>query len=456
MVDNFEKVPPHSIEAEMAVLGSMMIERTVIDRIIAIVSENCFYSESHKTIFQAIRALYETNSAVDVATVSAELKKQKKLTEIGGASYLVTLIESVPTAANAEDYANIVGEKKILRELIRVSHDIISDSYKDETPPRELLDKAEHKFFEIRKEGYRSGFEDIENLIDNVIEQIESFVRQESSNQGLRTGFYRLDELTGGLQKSNMIIVAGRPGMGKTSLCLNIVEHVALKEKKPVALFTLEMSRFEIALRLLCSQSRINLHKMRSGKFERRAWDDILSAAGRISESPIYINELNTMSMLDLRAQARRLMVEKGLSLIVVDYLQMLSGVSRRWENRQQEISDISRSMKSLARELDLPILVASQLSRRPEERGRDPSEPRLSDLRESGAIEQDADVVIFIYRDFGNKNAGEQQSVVGTAKVKLAKQRNGPVGDFELTFLNQYARFENMASEQKIKDSSQ
>ncbi|MFA5858952.1 MAG: replicative DNA helicase [Elusimicrobiota bacterium] len=447
MADIFNHVPPHSEEAEMAVLGSMMIERAAIDKVIALLKDVSFYKPGHQIVFRAIRRLYESNIAVDIQTVGEELKKEKKLADIGGAAYLMTLIESVATAANVEDYALIVRDKSTLRGLIDVSHEMLADAYKDESGAQAVIEQAEQRIFKIRNEGFQSGFIGINELMPPVLDQVESYIQNKKDGLGLMTGFPKFDRLTGGLQKGNLIIIAGRPGMGKTSWCLNIVENIALHSKRPVAVFTMEMSKNEIAQRFLCSVAKINMNKLRDNRVSRSAWPDITTAASKLMEAKIFINELPSGTLLDLRAQARRVVSEQKVELIVVDYMQLLSSGTKRMEGRQQEISDISRSLKLLARYLEIPIVVVSQLSRKPEERGKD-NEPKLSDLRESGAIEQDADVVGFVYReDYYNK---EDQSIRGKARLIIAKQRNGPQGTQDMVFFSEYTRFENAETRQQ------
>jgi replicative DNA helicase len=448
MVDLIDKTPPQANEAEMAVLGAMLIEREAQAKGLDILSETDFYNPQHQHIFRAMAYLFSEGSAVDVVTVGDHLKNQGLLLDVGGASYLTNLTNIISTAANIDHYARIVKDKSILRQLINVSTRVVQAAFLQQEDVASLLDQAEHNIFGIAQSKTTKGFVPVSELVHDVIETVESLYQRKAHVTGLGTGFTELDSLTAGFQPSNLIIIAGRPSMGKTSLAMNIAEHVAISGKKPVAIFSLEMSREELMLRLLCSQARADMSQVRRGYLEKRYWNNLTGAASQIATSPIYIDDSSSLSVLEMRARSRRLAAElaaKGtpLSMIVLDYLQLMRGMGRV-ESRQQEISEISRSLKGLARDLRVPVVALSQLSRRPEEKGRE-GRPQLSDLRESGAIEQDADLVAFIFReevykpdDFDNK---------GKAKIIVAKQRNGPTGDFELVFIRQYTKFENLAA---------
>jgi replicative DNA helicase len=448
MVDLIDKTPPQAIEAEMAVLGAMLIEREAQAKVLDLVDEHSFYKPAHQHIFRTIAHLFAEGSAVDVVTVGEQLKNQKLLMEVGGSSYLMDLANVLPTAANVEHYARIIKDKAVLRALITVSTRIVTSAYSQAGDVADLLDEAERNIFSIAQSKAEKGFIAVSELVHDVIETVEKLYQRKTHVTGVSTGFTELDAMTSGFQPSNLIIIAGRPSMGKTSLAMNIAEHVAIHEKKPVAIFSLEMSREELMLRMLCSQARVDSHKVRRGYLEKKYWNTLTAAASLVAQSPIYIDDSSSLSVLEMRARSRRLAAElasKGtpLALIMVDYLQLMRGMGKI-ENRQQEISEISRNLKALARDLRVPVMALSQLSRRPEEKGRE-GRPALSDLRESGAIEQDADMVAFIYREEVYKPQDLDNQ--GKAKILVAKQRNGPTGEFELAFLREYTKFENLSS---------
>ena len=448
MVDLIEKVAPRAIEAEMAVLGAMLIEREAQAKALDVLDESCFYKTSHQQIFRAMADLFTEGSAIDVVTVSERLKNQRLLTDIGGGSYLTSLSQLLPTAASVDHYARLVKEKSTLRHLIAAATRIVTACYEQRDDVGALLDQAEQSIFSIAQSKVDKGFVPVSDLVHDVIETVEKLYQRKSHVTGVATGFTELDTMTAGFQPANLIIIAGRPSMGKTSFALNIAEHVSIHNKRPVALFSLEMSREELMLRLLCSQARVDSHKVRRGYLEKKYWNTLTAAASSLSESPIYIDDTSSLSVLEMRARARRLAAElaaKGtpLGMILVDYLQLMRGMGRI-ENRQQEISEISRNLKGLARDLRVPVVALSQLSRRPEEKGRE-GRPQLSDLRESGALEQDADLVAFIFREEMYKP--QDLDVQGKAKITIAKQRNGPTGEFELVFIKEYTRFENLSA---------
>ena len=432
----------------MAVLGAMLIEREAQAKVLDVLDENCFYKPAHQIIFHAVAQLFSEGSAVDVVTVGESLKNQKLLTEIGGPSYLMELAQVLPTAANVDHYARIVKDKAVLRQLIQVSTKIVTAAFSQEGDVADLLDEAEHQIFSIAQSKAEKGFVSVSDLVHDVIETVEKLYQRKTHVTGVPTGFTELDTMTAGFHPSTLIIIAGRPSMGKTSLAMNIAEHVAIHEKKPVAIFSLEMSREELMLRMLCSQARVDSHKVRRGYLEKKYWNTLTAAASQIAQAPIYIDDSSALSVLEMRARARRLAAElaaKGtpLALIMLDYLQLMRGMGRI-ESRQQEISEISRNLKALARDLRVPVMALSQLSRRPEEKGRE-GRPQLSDLRESGAIEQDADLVAFIFREEVYKP--QELDNQGKAKIIVAKQRNGPTGEIDLAFLREYTKFENLAS---------
>jgi len=440
MGDQEIKVPPQNIEAEQAVLGSMLIEEDAIPFVIDILDATCFYKEANRKIFEAVLSLYDAHNVVDLITLTDELKKKNILDEVGGASYLTSLVDGVPTAANVQHYALIVKEKYILRNLINSATKIVKEGYESKENVGELLDRAERIIFEISDRRAEAGYVPLKDIIKDSIETIDKLYQRKAHVTGIPTGFVNLDRDTAGLQASDLIIVAGRPSMGKSALAVSIAEHAGVVEKIPVGFFSLEMSKEQFVQRMLCSHARVDAHKVRSGYLSPSDWPRLTSAAGKLSEAPIYIDDTPAISALELRAKARRLKSHHGIKLFIVDYLQLMRG-SARSENRQQEISEISRSIKALARELNVPIIAISQLSRAVE--SRQDHRPQLSDLRESGAIEQDADLVILLLRE---EYYNPTEDNKGISEVIIAKQRNGPVGSLKLTFIKEYMRFENLA----------
>jgi replicative DNA helicase len=443
----FERVPPQSLEAEKAVLGSVMLDNESIGKAIEILDSSHFYRTAHQKIFAAALILYERNEPVDLITLSEELKRQKILDEIGGSYYLTELAESIPSSANVEYHARIVLEKAVLRNMISEGIAIAHDCYEAGRDPFEILDRAEQRIFGLSEKRLTKTFQHIDPIMHETFDKIERFHRERKGVvTGVPTGFTKLDELTSGFQPGELVIVAGRPSMGKTAFCLNVARNASVEAKVPVAFFSLEMSNQQLAMRLLCAEARVDAHGVRTGHLADHEWQKLSMCVGNLAEAPIYIDDSSTMGTLELRAKARRLKKEKGVGMVMVDYLQLMQG-PRNSESRQQEISSITRSLKALAKELDLPIIVLSQLSRAVEVRGGE-RKPLLSDLRESGAIEQDADVVLFIYRSefYGKAMDGQGQSVEGKAEVIIGKQRNGPVGTVHLSFIKQWAKFENQA----------
>jgi replicative DNA helicase len=443
-----DKIPPQNIEAEKCVLGSMLIEQDTISKVIEIIDENSFYKEIHRKIFKAIISLFERNEAVDLITVTEELAKKENIDLIEVHNYLEELIDSVPTAANAEYYARIVKEKAVLRSLINISTQIIHDAHEEVENIDELLDKAQQMIFDISQKKETKGITKIKDYIHPTIEGIETMYHTKTKTIGLPTGFVGIDELTSGLQKSDLIIVAGRPGMGKTSFCFCIALHAAIVVKKPVIIFSLEMPNEQVSMRMLSILSRIEMGRLRTGKIYENEWPTLASSAGIIADAPIYLDDTVPLTVLDIRAKMRRFISEKKeeVGLIVIDYLQMMHTKTKA-ENRQQEVAEISRSLKTLAKELNVPVMVISQLSRAPEVRSRENPRPQLSDLRESGAIEQDSDLVMFIYRP----GYYEKDIESNEAEIIIAKHRNGPTGVVKLAFIKEYTRFENLISTPEI-----
>jgi len=438
--DNIDKIPPQSIDAEMAVLGSMLLDREVISNAVEMLDGSYFYKESHRKIYNSIVKLFDENKGIDIVTLIEELKKAGSLDEVGGPAYITMLSSSVPTAANFVHYAKIIKEKNLRRSLISVATRIITDSYDLAQETAGVVDKAEQLVFDVSSKTVESRFLPLREIIKSSIETIDNLYQRKEHITGLATGFRDLDIKTAGLQPSDFIVVAGRPSMGKSALATCIVEHVGIVEKKPVAFFSLEMAKEQLVQRMLCSHAKVDAHKVRTGFLSQADWPRLVSAAGKLSEAPIYIDDSPGLTVLELRAKARRMKSQFDIQMIVLDYLQLMQGHSRA-DNRQQEISEISRSLKALARELNVPLIAISQLSRAVEQRS--DHRPQLSDLRESGAIEQDADLVMLLLREEYYNPTDENK---GVAELIVAKQRNGPVGSLNLAFIGEYMRFENLA----------
>ncbi|MBI5194039.1 MAG: replicative DNA helicase [Nitrospirae bacterium] len=438
------KVPPQNIDAEQSILGAILIENDAVYKAVEILSVDDFYKESHRKIFLAMIELSEKNEAIDLVTITEFLKKKNDLDIAGGATYVSQLSNAVPTAANIRYHAKIVHEKAILRNLIHTATEIVTRGYEDTRDVEELLDYAENSIFSISEKKIKPSFTPVKEIIKNSFEAIERLSEKKERVTGSPSGFLDLDLMTSGFQPADLIIVAGRPSMGKTAFCLGIAQHVGIEKGVPVAVFSLEMAKEQLVIRMLCSESRVDSHKLRSGFLSKSDWPRLTTAAGRLSEAPIFIDDTAGTSVLEMKAKARRLKAEHGLSLIIVDYLQLMSGRSDRRrggsDNREQEISEISRSLKALAKELSVPVIALSQLNRAVE--SRHDKRPMLADLRESGAIEQDADVILFIYRDEVYKQTDENK---GIAEIIIGKQRNGPVGTVKLAFINSYTKFENL-----------
>lgn len=442
---------PLNQEAELAVLGSMLADKEAMLRAMDILQEDDFYVGIHQEIYKAIRELQNRSITPDVITVGEHLQRNAKLMDIGGQAYLFDLVNRVPSALNVEHYAGIVREKSILRRMISNAHKISSDCYLQKDDAQRLLDEAQQLFFKLAESKSQAGMTQASTLMQSAIAALEQMAGSNKYITGIATGFRDLDRMTAGLQPANLIIVAGRPSMGKTAICLNIAEHVAIKEKKPVLFFSLEMSEQEMGLRLLCSQASINLRSVREGFLARKSWPSITNVASQIAGSPLYFDFSSSPDVLQIRSAARRWsydLRQKGnpLALIIIDYLQLMKGTARS-ESRQQEISEISRSLKGLARELQVPVIALSQLNRRPEDRGREGNRPQLSDLRESGAIEQDADLVMAILREEVYKR--DDPDLKGKAKICVLKQRNGPIGDVDMHFHEEFTKFSDSTHEE-------
>jgi replicative DNA helicase len=436
------KLPPQHIEAEQCVLGAILLENEALLKVHDILKPEYFYRPPHRKIFEAILALFERNEPIDLLTVTEILRRRNQIEEVGGSAYLASLMEAVPTAANVLHHARMVRETAILRSLINVATEVIAECYEHTEDVEELLDRAERMIFEISEQRVNAAFANLKELLKDSIRYTEQLYERHELITGLPTGFRDFDQLTAGLQPSDLIIIAARPGMGKTSFALNIARNVGVRVQEPrqaAAIFSLEMSKEQLALRMLCAEARIDSSRLRRGYLDKNEWGRLVNAANDLSDTPIFIDDSPGLTALDIRAKARRLQAEHGLCLIIIDYLQLLRGRGRV-ESRQQEISEISRSLKALAKELRVPVVALSQLSRAVEQRG--DRIPQLADLRESGAIEQDADLIVFIYRDeVYNKETKDK----GIAKIIVGKQRNGPTGEIELAFLKEYARFETL-----------
>ncbi|HEX9880212.1 MAG TPA: replicative DNA helicase [Candidatus Binatia bacterium] len=440
--DNLRRVPPQNLEAESSILGGILLDNEAIDRVLEILTPEAFYREAHRKVFRAMLELSERSEPVDVITLGDYLKAKGELEAVGGSAFLVSLANAVPTAANIAHYARIVREKAILRHLITAATGIATRGLEDRGNVDEFLDEAEKAIFDISEKRIKTSFVMLGDMMKDSIKLVEKLYERKEMVTGVPTGYKDLDKLTAGLQPSDLIVVAGRPSMGKTALSLNIAANAALTSGLGVAIFSLEMAKEQLGLRMLCSEARVDHSKVRSGYLAEREFPALVIAAGKLAEAPVYIDDTPAISVLELRAKSRRLVRDrdKKIGLIVVDYLQLMRGMNPT-QNREQEISEISRSLKALAKELAVPVIAVSQLNRRVEERS--DKRPMMADLRESGAIEQDADVIAFIYRDeVYNKNSADR----GKAEIIVAKQRNGPTDTIRLAFFNEFTRFEDLS----------
>jgi len=445
-----EKSLPHSPEAERAVLGAILLENALFDQTSEMLTREDFYLESHRNIFSTMERLSSDTRAIDLVTLREELQKQNELEAVGGVSYVASLLDGVPRVSSVMHYAHIVKEKSLLRKLIHSANEILVRGFSNEEDPLELLERAEKSIFNISQEKIQGGFVQLQDLLTESYANIEALYERKELISGIPTGFQQLDRLTSGLRPSEIIIVAARPGLGKTSLVVNIAQTAASEHQKVVGIFSLEMASQQLVTRMLCSEARVDSHKMRSGYLSKDDWKRLAKTMSKLARAKIFIDDTAGISVVEMRSKARRLKAEHGLDLLIVDYLQLMSGASPnsrgRFENRQQEISNISRALKGLAKELKIPLIAVSQLSRAPEQRKGD-HRPQLSDLRESGSIEQDADLVLFLYREDLYKKE-EDPDEEGIVQVIIGKQRNGPTGVVKLAFIAQWTKFENLARE--------
>jgi len=438
---HIDKLPPQNIEAEQSIIGAILIDNEALPKALEIIGTDDFYKTSHRKIFRSMVELFDRNEPIDLITLTDYMKRKDELDAVGGVSYLSSLVNMVPTAANIKYHSKIVREKGLLRSLLRSATEIASKVYEDNLEAEEMVDYAEKSIFDISDKRVKASFITLKELIKSSFEMIEHLYDKKEAITGVPSGFRDLDELTTGFQKGDLIVVGGRPSMGKTSFTLNIAQHVGLESKETVAIFSLEMAKEQLAFRMLCSEAMVNSNSIRKGFIKKEDWHKLTGAASKLTGAPIFIDDSSGITVLELRAKARRLKMEHGLSLVIVDYLQLMRGKGS-FERREQEISDISRSLKALAKELSIPVIAVSQLNRSVEQRR--PPTPMLADLRESGAIEQDADVILFLYRDeVYNKDTPANK---GEAEVIVAKQRNGPIGKVNLTFNSSSTRFLNRA----------
>ncbi len=440
-----ERTLPHNLEAEKSVLGAILIHNEAFNHAAELIDSRDFFRDAHRRIFEKMIALSERGDAIDFVTLKEELAKSGELDEVGGPAYVASLADGVPRSANVEYYARIVKEKSTLRNLIHSANKILTEAYEAEQEPDLLLDEAERAIFAIAEDRIRAGFVPLRDLVQTSFATIEQLQQHKGLVTGVPTGFVDLDEITSGLQPSDLVLVAARPSMGKTSFVLNVAQHVGTSTQMTVGLFSLEMSKEQLFIRMLTSEARIDAHRFRSGYLSEKDYGKLSHALGTLAEARVFIDDTASIGVLEMRAKARRLKAEHGLNLLIIDYLQLMQGRGR-FESRQQELASISRSLKGLAKELNVPIVALSQLSRAPETRS--DHRPQLSDLRESGALEQDADVVLFIFREeqYRTEDGQPNTEAEGTAEIIVGKQRNGPTGTIKLAFIKEHTRFENLA----------
>jgi replicative DNA helicase len=446
--------PPAAPEIEASVLGAMMIEKEAVPKALEMLSPESFYVKAHRIIFEAMISLFDSDEPIDTVTLYEELKKRGNLEEAGGAVYLSKLSQDIPSAANIEYHAKIILEKQILRGLITSAHEIAKNAYEGSADAFDILDDAERRIFEITESHLTKSYQGMDRAVREAMEYIETIHSSTHQKFSVPTGFYELDEILGGLQKSDLIIVAARPSMGKTALALSIARNAAIEHKVPIGIFSLEMATMQLIIRLICAEARINAHQVRTGKLPHSEGPKLSKTVHKLTEAPIYVDDSPSQTVLEIRAKARRLKSEKNIGMIIIDYLQLMTGPASA-ESREREISHISRSLKALAKELNIPVIALSQLNRAVESRS--DKRPQLADLRESGSIEQDADVVMFLYRPevYGREKFADDDatSTENVAEIIVAKQRNGPTGSVKLAFVKEYARFENLAHARQLEE---
>jgi len=439
-------VPPSNLEMEQGVLGGILLDNHALHQVMEVLDEGDFYREGHRIIYRTMLVLFERGEPIDLITLPAELQRADKLEKAGGAAYVASLPDLTPAAAHVGSYARTVREKAVLRTLISTAQNIAARAYEDPPDVEDFLDEAEGSIFDVAGKKIRPSFFPLDEILKSTLKTLEKLMDRHGLVTGVPTGYRDLDELTAGLHPSDLIIIAGRPGMGKTALALNIARNAAVNDNAPVAFFSLEMAKEQIAIRLFCSEARLNSRNLRRGFIEKNEWGKLTSAANVLHQAPIFIDDSPGISVLEMKAKARRLKAEHNLQLVVVDYLQLMRGKQTRDSSREQEIADISRNLKAMAKELELPVIALSQLNRAVE--SRQDGVPRLADLRESGAIEQDADVIIFVHRDLKGDSTPEERA---KTDIIIGKQRNGPIGKIDLIFLEQYTRFENYSEAENI-----
>jgi replicative DNA helicase len=435
----FERLPPHSIEAEMCLLAAMMLDKETVGTVLQIIDRDAFFQPDHQIIYDIVLKLFEQNRPITAVMVREELVKRQLLEEVGGTAYLGAILNSVPDASQGTHYAGIVREKHLLRQLIAASNDILRDAYGPHEKAELVLDNAERRIFKIAEQKVGQSMEPLKKVLDEVFLAIEN-----KDRRGVETGYFDLDEMLNGLQAGEMIVVAARPSMGKTALAMNLVEYIAADTNRPCAVFSLEMSKQQLAQRMLCSRGAIDAHKLRRGMLQAQEYQKLATVVGELSKAPIWVDDSASLKPIELRAKARRLKRQHDIQCIMIDYIQLMDNPGP--ENRQQQISEISRSIKAVARELNVPVIALSQLNRASE--GRDGHRPRMSDLRESGSIEQDADVVILLHREDYYKMSEPDFQPDNIAELIIAKQRNGPTGTVKLAFMSRTTRFENMSAQ--------
>lgn len=435
------RVPPHDIEAEQAILGSMLTDKDAVMSAMEVLKTDDFYRDDNKMIFEAMMSLYGKSEPIDIITVKSELVSTGKFDQVGGLEYIAILPEKVPTTTNVDKYIKIVEEKSMLRNLIKTANDIISVGYDETEEINSIMEAAEKKIFDVMQRKNQSGYNSIKDVLIGTFAELEKLYNQKGTLSGIATGFTDLDYKTSGLHNSDLVIVAARPAMGKSAFAINMATNIAVQSNIPVIIFNLEMSKEQVANRIICSEAMVDSNKIRTGKIEDNDWIKLANASGRLAEAPIYIDDTPGISITEIRAKCRKMKIEKNIGLVVIDYLQLVQGSGKRNSSREQEISEISRSLKILAKEIDVPVIALSQLSRAAEQRQND-HRPMLSDLRESGAIEQDADIVMFLYRDdYYNENS-EKKNI---AEIILAKHRGGSTGTVELAWMGNYTKFANL-----------